>query len=95
MITLLGFAVISIWFYQAAADSGKSTFLWVLISWCLYFGVGIILLFITEEYILNIDTLADAFSLNLQKIAFQLIGMVIVFICAYIISEKFLKKKRD
>ncbi len=93
MFAVIGLLVILIWFYVAAKEARKSKALWMLIGFTLYMFLGILFLKFTEMYILPINSIAEALTFWMPKMLLELVSIVIIFLAAFGVQSKFLKRK--
>jgi hypothetical protein len=94
MFIVLGFIVVVFMFYHAANEAKQSKFLWVIFAIVLFILLGMLFLFITERYILHIQTVIDSQYDDTAKTVLSAVSMLIIIGISYLIQDKFLPKKK-
>ena len=93
LMLICGFTVIYM-FYNYAKKTNKNKMIWSMNGALLWFVLGALFLKITETYILNIQTVADAFSFQYQKILLEIVSAVIIVFTAYFIQSSLMHRQR-
>ena len=94
MFILLGFIVVVFMFYHAAAEAHKSKSMWVAFAVSLFFILGLMFLYITERFILHIQTVDDSHYDDTAKTILSGVSMIVIIAISYLIQNKFLPKKK-
>ena len=94
LFILFGFIVTVIMFYHAAKEARQNTFLWVTFAIGLFFILGLLFLYVTERYILHIQTVEDSHYDDTAKTILSAVSMLIIIGISYVIQDKFLPKKK-